>query len=132
MAKGIPLMGRDPDGEAKIINVDENGNLKVSQSGAVVLDTGSTELLYQGSHSVVVDTSDVSRVVFEVASEMYTNVLVEGEAANGEWAPVAPSHEFWKSYVLSIPCMFDSMRLTITNVGRRPSQLFWTIGGYLV
>ena len=29
MAKGIPLMGRDPDGKAKIINVDENGNVKV-------------------------------------------------------------------------------------------------------
>ena len=37
MAKGIPLMGRDPDGKAKIINVDENGNVKVQQSGTVVL-----------------------------------------------------------------------------------------------
>ena len=35
MAKGIPLMGRDPDGKAKIINVDENGNVKVQQSGAM-------------------------------------------------------------------------------------------------
>ena len=34
--KGIPLMGRDPDGEAKIINVDENGNVKVQQSGTSV------------------------------------------------------------------------------------------------
>lgn len=33
MAKGIPLMGRDPDGKAKMINVDENGNVKVQQSG---------------------------------------------------------------------------------------------------
>jgi len=33
MAKGIPLMGRDPDGKAKIINVDENGNVKVQQVG---------------------------------------------------------------------------------------------------
>jgi len=33
MAKGIPLMGRDPDGKAKIINVDENGNVKVQPSG---------------------------------------------------------------------------------------------------
>ena len=33
MAKGIPLMGRGPDGKAKIINVDENGNVKVQQSG---------------------------------------------------------------------------------------------------
>lgn len=35
MAKGIPLMGRDPDGKAKIINVDENGNVKVQQSGNI-------------------------------------------------------------------------------------------------
>ena len=35
MAKGIPLMGRDPDGKAKIINVDENGNVKVQLSGTL-------------------------------------------------------------------------------------------------
>jgi hypothetical protein len=35
MAKGIPLMGRDPDGEAKIINVDENGNVIVQLSGNI-------------------------------------------------------------------------------------------------
>ena len=35
MAKGIPLMGRDPDGKAKIINVDENGNVKVQLSGTI-------------------------------------------------------------------------------------------------
>ena len=37
MAKGIPLMGRDPDGKAKMINVDENGNVKVQQSGTIEL-----------------------------------------------------------------------------------------------
>jgi hypothetical protein len=35
MAKGIPLMGRGPDGKAKIINVDENGNVKVQQVGTL-------------------------------------------------------------------------------------------------
>ena len=35
MAKGILLMGRDPDGKAKIINVDENGNVKVQLSGTI-------------------------------------------------------------------------------------------------
>jgi hypothetical protein len=35
MAKGVPLMGRDPDGKAKIINVDENGNVKVQLSGNI-------------------------------------------------------------------------------------------------
>jgi len=36
MAKGIPLMGRGPDGKAKIINVDENGNVKVQLSGNII------------------------------------------------------------------------------------------------
>ena len=35
MAKGIPLMGRDPDGKAKVVNVDENGNVKVQLSGTI-------------------------------------------------------------------------------------------------
>jgi len=38
MAKGIPLMGRDPDGKAKMINVDENGNVIVQQSGAITAE----------------------------------------------------------------------------------------------
>lgn len=41
MAKGIPLMGRDPDGEAKIINVDENGNVKVQLSGTIAEENRS-------------------------------------------------------------------------------------------
>ena len=39
MAKGIPLMGRGPDGKAKMINVDENGNVKVQLSGTNVIKT---------------------------------------------------------------------------------------------
>ena len=35
MAKGIPSMGCDPDGKAKMINVDEHGNVKVQQSGTL-------------------------------------------------------------------------------------------------
>jgi hypothetical protein len=35
VAKGVPLMGRGPDGKAKIINVDENGNVKVQLSGTI-------------------------------------------------------------------------------------------------
>ena len=42
MAKGIPLMGRDPDGKAKMINVDENGNVKVQQSGTIMEYYGAT------------------------------------------------------------------------------------------
>ena len=36
VAKGVPLMGRDPDGKAKMINVDENGNVKVQLKGSVM------------------------------------------------------------------------------------------------
>ena len=36
MSKGIPVIGRDPNGKAKIVNVDEHGNLKVAQSGNIV------------------------------------------------------------------------------------------------
>lgn len=35
MSKGIPVIGRDPNGKAKIVNVDEHGNLKVAQSGNI-------------------------------------------------------------------------------------------------
>lgn len=38
MAKGIPLMGRGPDGKAKMINVDEHGNVKVQQSGNIIAE----------------------------------------------------------------------------------------------
>src|SRR5690606_9573146 len=58
MAKGIPLMGRDPDGKAKMINVDENGNVKVQLSGTIVelargsnirVTAGSTVTLYENT-----------------------------------------------------------------------------------
>jgi hypothetical protein len=42
MSKGIPVIGRDPNGKAKIVNVDEHGNLKVAQSGNIVEVYGST------------------------------------------------------------------------------------------
>ena len=35
MAKGVLLMGRDPGGKAKMINVDENGNVIVQPSGTI-------------------------------------------------------------------------------------------------
>lgn len=50
MAKGIPLMGRGPDGKAKIINVDENGNVKVQQSGTIA--TLSTDPAPEGSEGM--------------------------------------------------------------------------------
>ena len=41
VAKGVPLMGRGPDGTAKIINVDENGNVKVQLSGTIAEENRS-------------------------------------------------------------------------------------------
>ena len=60
MAKGIPFMGRDPDGKAKMINVNENGNVRVQLSGTIpepsinaetslVIEPGQTYTLYEGS-----------------------------------------------------------------------------------
>jgi len=89
MAKGIPLMGRDPDGKAKIINVDENGNVKVQLSGTtveqgevardVIVTPGSEVIAYADSNklaavalSVVVNATTPHsfrlRVVERVAS----------------------------------------------------------------
>ena len=57
MAKGIPLMGRGPDGRAKMINVDENGNVKVQLSGTnlakkyTAADIPANRLLYIGDES---------------------------------------------------------------------------------
>ena len=42
MSKGIPVIGRDPNGKAKIVNVDEHGNLKVAQSGNIMEHYGAT------------------------------------------------------------------------------------------
>ncbi len=39
MAKGVPLMGRGPDGKAKIINVNENGDVEVTLSGTKVVES---------------------------------------------------------------------------------------------
>ena len=67
MAKGIPLMGRGPDDKAKIINVDENGNVKVQLSGTFVrLSTeprpsgseGDTLLLYDTKQVFIHDGTD--------------------------------------------------------------------------
>ena len=63
MAKGIPLMGRGPDGKAKIINVDENGNVKVQLSGTIMKFHNSTVnvTLAAGAYVLITlgaDTSD--------------------------------------------------------------------------
>ena len=69
MAKGIPLMGRDPDGKAKMINVDENGNVKVQQSGTnVTIDEAWIQdvTVTAGSSVIVGQTGNLScrRITF--------------------------------------------------------------------
>ena len=58
MAKGIPLMGRGPDGKAKIINVDENGNVKVQQSGTIMeLSKQDRRIFRKNGHYITTTTA---------------------------------------------------------------------------
>ena len=60
MAKGIPSMGRDPDGKAKMINVDEHGNVKVQLSGTFVrLSTQQKPTGKEGDTLLLYDTKKV-------------------------------------------------------------------------
>jgi len=60
MAKGIPLMGRGPDGKAKMINVDENGNVKVQLKGRYVrLSSASRPIGKEGDTLLLYDTKQV-------------------------------------------------------------------------
>jgi len=36
MAKGVPILGKDPSGKAKYANVTESGDLRVQLSGTMV------------------------------------------------------------------------------------------------
>ena len=38
MAKGVPILGKDPSGEAKYANVTESGDLRVQLSGAITAE----------------------------------------------------------------------------------------------
>ena len=77
MAKGIPLMGRDPDGKAKIINVDENGNVKVQLSGTksvtseVLLDAVSVAPLTQ-TNQINLNITNEKKVVLLVWNDLNT------------------------------------------------------------
>jgi hypothetical protein len=42
MAKGVPILGKDPLGKAKYANVTESGDLKVQLSGTVMELYGAT------------------------------------------------------------------------------------------
>lgn len=60
MAKGIPVIGRDPSGQAKIVNVDKDGNLKVQVSGTFVrLSTEPKPSGSEGDSLLLYDTKQV-------------------------------------------------------------------------
>ena len=42
MAKGVPILGKDPLGKAKYANVTESGDLKVQLSGTIMELYGAT------------------------------------------------------------------------------------------
>jgi len=77
MAKGIPLMGRGPDGKAKIINVDENGNVKVQLSGTksvtteVLLDAVSVAPL-AATGQINLNITNEKKVVLLVTNDLNT------------------------------------------------------------
>ena len=76
-------MGRDPGGEAKIINVDENGNVKVQQSGTIMaLDpvTGEPKpvsVVEDNDGNYVLRTVDAAPFGYNRAKDAYKVEYVE-------------------------------------------------------
>ena len=98
MAKGIPLMGRDPDGKAKMINVDENGNVKVQLSGTVVrIIQGSISLAQGEILSLAVDVLSLGTKFVLSGRAGHTDVELTISFANSE-ASVANEYNctFWQ------------------------------------
>ena len=68
MAKGVPILGKDPLGKAKYANVTESGDLRVQLSGTIVLlekvrnltvTPGSTIAFYTGVNLVSLGISQI-------------------------------------------------------------------------
>ena len=88
MSKGIPVIGRDPNGKAKIVNVDEHGNLKVAQSGNIVLLVNHLITIDPGT-TVELGDFDISnirsmRLALAASSANYLNVRVRVITAPSE------------------------------------------------
>ena len=49
MAKGMPILGKDPDGNAKFVNVDAEGNAKVTQVGNIASEpfSGNSDTIHE-------------------------------------------------------------------------------------
>ena len=79
MAKGIPLMGRDPDGKAKIINVDENGNVKVQLSGTIVTLLPRERRTASTTYQVLVPPLWAKGVVINLSIRGVTGTFAQGQ-----------------------------------------------------
>ena len=82
-------MGRDPDGKAKMINVDENGNVKVQQSGTVdKLIKEFVDVPINHGTFIFGESVDVSPIPLDISA--YTDITVvirnTGEQACKLWA----------------------------------------------
>ena len=121
MAKGIPLMGRGPDGKAKIINVDENGNVKVQQSGTsleVVMPRGilsSTSAVYRSNVPAGAKGLSLTLVVYGA-----TGTLAEGQGISISYALVPRGQNLWINNVLGDETVMLSTSTTrIGNVNHQ-------------
>ena len=87
MAKGIPLMGRGPDGKAKIINVDENGNVKVQQSGTRIEEAVWVGLAIADTNSrnKLLDTSRMKNWTLMIVSSLDKPVRITFTTIDGSY-----------------------------------------------
>jgi hypothetical protein len=128
MAKGIPLMGRDPDGKAKMINVDENGNVKVQLSGTksvtseILLDAVSVAPNSQ-TNNINLNITNEKKVVLLVWNDLDTLSIrsstpgqnVAGYAADyGSLYPVASGFSVAEYYN---PHVFVWVGMQFTRLG---------------
>ena len=120
MAKGILLMGRGPDGKAKIINVDENGNVKVQQSGSsleVVMPRGilsSNSTIYRFNVPAGVKGLSLTLAVYGV-----TGTLEEDQGIKLTYALIPRGQDLWANNILGS----QNISTSATRSGNASHQL---------
>ena len=69
MAKGVPILGKDPSGKAKYANVTESGDLRVQLSGTMTEHYGAdinsrppADTVLAGATFTIVDDSGYLRI----------------------------------------------------------------------
>ena len=119
MAKGIPLMGRGPDGKAKMINVDENGNVKVQLSGTiavtreVLLDAVSVAPLSQ-TGNIDLNITNEKKVVLLVWNDLSTLQI----RSSAPWQNVA-------SYQPDAGSLYPETKNFSTTPSHKPHVFVW-------